>query len=98
MQIGRGCLKLSYMRVWQNSIGEMKAFSIIVLCAFATRSSCRPSGAPPEACSQLIPQHPPNVPMAGTGPFSLDVSIPSVGYDPGNGYECMRDNQVILSA
>ena len=70
----------------------MKAFSIILLCTFAARSLCRPNGAPPEACSQLIPQHPPSVPMGGAGPFSLDVNIPSVGYDPDNGYECMREN------
>ena len=65
----------------------MKAFIVIVLFAFVTRGFCRPNGAPSEACTQLIPQHPPSVPLAGTGPYTLDVQIPSVGYLSGNGYE-----------
>lgn len=60
---------------------------MIVLFSLVTSAFCRPDGAPVEACTQLIPQHPPNVPMAGSGPFTLNVTIPSIGYIPGNGYE-----------
>ena len=73
----------------------MKAFAVIVLFALVSRTFCRPTGAPSEACSQLIPQHPPSVPLGGSGPFALSTSsIPSVGYDPNNGYERMCDKSV----
>lgn len=87
MDIGRGCFKNITRWVWQNSVEEMKAFSAIVLFSLIASAFCRPDGAPVEACTQLIPQHPSNVPMAGSGPFTLNVTIPSIGYIPGNGYE-----------
>ena len=86
-------LKQRTCRAWHAEERMIKAFLVILLCTLATRSLCRPNGAPREACSQLIPQHSPFDPMAGTGPFSLDVNIPNVAYDPDNGYECMRENK-----
>ena len=70
---------------------RMKTLAVVVLCVLFARAFCRPNGAPAEACSQLIPQHPTSVPLQGSGPFTLDVPIPSVGYDPSNGYERMHD-------
>lgn len=77
----------------------MKVFAIIVLFMLVARALCRPNGAPSEACSQLIPQHPPSVPLAGVGPFTLDVGIPNTGYIPGNGYErtCEKMSKILLT-
>ena len=84
-KIGCGCFRNITRWVW-HSRREMKAF-VIILFALVAKTFCRPTGAPIEACSQLIPQHPPSVPLAGRGPYTLEVEIPSVGYAPGNGYE-----------
>ncbi|XP_065890178.1 putative ferric-chelate reductase 1 [Dysidea avara] len=65
----------------------MKACVLIALVAIVLRVSARPTGAPVEACSSLIPQHFPNVPRSQASPITLDLSsIPVVGYEPESSY------------
>ena len=77
------------LRAWQDKTktAAMKACVLIALVAIVLRVSARPTGAPVEACSSLIPQHFPNVPRSQASPITLDLSsIPVVGYEPESSY------------
>ena len=52
---------------------------------------CYPTGAPEEACGELLPGHTPNVPQISAGPFTLNLAAlrasSSLVYSPEQEYE-----------